>query len=206
MQAAQWRLSIDGHHRFVFGEPRLEGYVQIPWEVTIDFTVDGDSFSAGVGNARWLDKVTTGSAPQDWVECHLIAGSFLDADLHLRQLPRVRLARFPVAGAVEGAKLVIKPGYVQPGNYLAIQYSCSSDNPAANEWFLFAQRARNELGKRQDAETREAGDHRSAVVREVKPLPPEGELNLPLLDGWFFQQGTPDADYYARYRLQRLSP
>lgn len=204
--AGQWRLTIEGHHRFVFGERPLHGYVQIPWEVQIEFRVQQGEFSAGVGSARWLERVTTGGRPDGWIDCHLEPGSFLDAGLHLQQMPRVRLARFPVAGALEGDSLQLVPGYEPPGNFLAIQYSCTTDRPAAEEWFTFAQRARNEEGKRQGAETSERNGRRSAMVREVKTLPPGGPLTLPLQDGWYFREGTPDAVYFAQYRLQRIAP
>jgi len=199
----EWRLTIDGHHRFVFGDRVLHGYVQIPWQVIIDFTTSDGSFVAGAGSARWLDKVSSGSRPQGWIECHLEEGSYLDAGLHMQRMPRVRFAKFPVVGALEDGVLRIAPGYAPPGNYLAIRFGCQSDAPAAHNWFVFATRSRNEEGKRQDAETREQEPHREAVIREVKALPPEGELTLPLQDGWFFQQGKADSDYYAEYRLQR---
>lgn len=204
--AETWSLTIDGHHRFVFGERPLHGYVQIPWQVHIEFDIDQGRFSAGLGNARWLEPVASGGRPDGWVECHLEPGSYLDSSLQMRQMPRVRLARFPVAGALEGGVLTLVPGYEPPGNYLAIQYACVSEREAAGEWFTFAQRARNEEGKRQDADTREQGKRRSAVIREVKTLPPAGQLKLPLRDGWLFEQGQPDAVYFARYRLRLVAP
>jgi hypothetical protein len=68
---------------------------------------------------------------------------------------------------------------------------------------LFASRSKNEEGKRQDAEINEQGDYRSAVIREVKVLPPNDVVSMPLQDGWSFQQGHQEADYFATYQLTR---
>ena len=198
-----WRLQIEGHHRFVFGDQVLHGYVQIPWEVVLDFSISNGEFRSGVGSARWLDKTVTGSLPPQWIECRLQPGSYLDRNLKMREMPRVRFAKFPLAGALEKGQLQIQPGYQPPGNYLAISYGCDTRNPTASEWFIFATRARDEEGKRQDAETRVAGEHRSVAVREVKSLPPQNGLSLPLQAGWFFQQGSEESEYFAQYRLQR---
>lgn len=201
----KWRLNISGHHRFVFGDRVLHGFVQIPWEVSIEFAVRDGVFQRGVGSARWIDKVSTGSRPQGWISCELEEGSYLDAGLHLREMPRVRFAAFPLSGELADGVLKLQPGYQLPGNYLAIRYHCVTEQPAAVEWFLFASRSRNEEGKRQDAELRESGSHREASINEVQVLPPEEGLSLPLRDGWYFQQGDPQANYYARYSLQRLT-
>jgi len=198
-----WRLTIDGYHRFVFGDRVLHGYVQIPWQVELTFSIVEGRFAGGSGAARWLDRVSNGSRPAGWIDCHLLTGSYLDANLKLRQMPRVRFAQFPLAGALQDGTLQLKPGYSPPGNYLAIRFGCDTQQEGAGNWFFFAQRARNEEGKRQDAETREQGKVREARVNEVKALPPLEGLSLPLQDGWFFQQGQEGADYFARFLLQR---
>ena len=198
-----WRLTIDGHHRFVFGDQVLQGYVQIPWRVELTFSIVDGRFAGGSGVAQWLDRVSSGSRPSGWFNCRLLTGSYLDAGFNLREMPRVRLARFPLAGALRDGTLVIKPGYSLPGNYLAVRYGCESQREGAGNWFVFATRSRNEEGKRQDAETRELGNVREARINEVKALPPLEGLSLPLREGWFFHQGHEEADYFARYRLQR---
>lgn len=201
--AVDWRLTIEGHHRFVFGDRVLHGYVQIPWSVQLDFQVQPDGSIRGVGSARWLDKITTGSRPENWITCGLEQGSYLDSNLRMQETPRVRFARFPLVGQVDGQTLMLKPGYSPPGNYLAVTYACHSQNPTAGNWFVFAQRARNEEGKRQDAQTKEEQHVRNAKISEVKILPPATGLTLPLQEGWFFNEGTQDADYFAQFRLQR---
>lgn len=204
LAADQWKLTIDGHHRFVFGEPVLNGYVQIPWHVELNFSVEQGRFLSGSGTAGWVNRVSSASVPQDWIACELLAGSYLDAGLNLREMPRLRFSGFPLAGRLEQGVLYLRPGYDQPGNYLAVRYGCRSEQAGAGNWFTFAARARDELGLRQDAQTREAGDQREAWISEVKMIPPSDELVLPLQDGWYFQQGREDSNYFARYRLSKL--
>ena len=198
-----WELKIHGHHRYVFGDVILQGYVQLPWEVSISFTVDQGKFVAGSGLAQWQGGATNGSHPPQWFNCELLEGSYLDPNLKLLEMPRVRFSRFPIAGTIEQGQLTISPGYEVPGNYLAIRYGCETRDPGAVEWFLFASRSKNEEGKRQDAEINEQGEYRSAVIREVKVLPPNDVVSMPLQDGWSFQQGHQEADYFATYQLKR---
>lgn len=202
--AERWRLSISGHHRYIFGDRAIHGYLQIPWEVELQFSLLDGRFSGGSGLARWFDRVEYGSRPQGWIECRLREGSYLDANLRLRKMPRVRFERFPLSGRLEQGVLQLQPGYSPPGNYLAIRYGCESDQAAAGNWFLYASRARNEEGRRQDAETSQQGDHREATISEVKALPPLDGVTLPLREGWHFQQGNEDSAYFARYRLERV--
>ena len=89
------------------------------------------------------------------------------------------------------------------GNYLAVTYECETRDARASNWFTFAERGKQVLGKRQDAERRVDGDHRHARVREVATLPPEGSLTLPLVDGWRFSRGSADDDNWVSYRLSR---
>jgi len=201
--AESWELKIHGHHRYVFGDVILQGYVQLPWEVSVSFTVDQGEFVAGSGLAQWKGGATKGSHPPQWFNCELLEGSYLDPNLKLLEMPRVRFSRFPIAGTIEQGQLTIRPGYEVPGNYLAIRYGCETRDPGAVEWFLFASRSKNEEGKRQDAEINEQGDYRSAVIREVKVLPPNDVVSMPLQDGWSFQQGHQEADYFATYQLKR---
>ncbi|MGA0936762.1 MAG: hypothetical protein ACO3SM_02080 [Sedimenticolaceae bacterium] len=201
--AESWELKIHGHHRYVFGDVILQGYVQLPWEVSVTFTVDQGQFVAGSGLAQWKGSASKGSHPPQWFNCELLKGSYLDPNLKLLEMPRVRFSRFPIAGVIEQGQLTIRPGYEVPGNYLAIRYGCETRDPGAVEWFLFASRSKNEEGKRQDAEINEQGDYRSAVIREVKVLPPNDVVSMPLQDGWSFQQGHQEADYFATYQLTR---
>ncbi len=201
--AESWELKIHGHHRYVFGDVILQGYVQLPWEVSVTFTVDQGQFVAGSGLAQWKGSASMGSHPPQWFNCELLEGSYLDPNLKLLEMPRVRFSRFPIAGVIEQGQLTIRPGYEVPGNYLAIRYGCETRDPGAVEWFLFASRSKNEEGKRQDAEINEQGDYRSAVIREVKVLPPNDVVSMPLQDGWSFQQGHQEADYFATYQLTR---
>jgi len=201
--ADSWELKIHGHHRYVFGDVILQGFVELPWEVSVNFTVDQGRFVAGSGLAQWKGGAKKGSHPPQWFSCELLEGSYLDPNLKLLEMPRVRFSRFPIAGDLDQGLLTIRPGYEVPGNYLAIRYGCETRDPGAVEWFLFASRSKNEEGKRQDAELNEQGDYRSAVIREVKVLPPNDVISLPLQDGWSFQQGHQDADYFAVYELKR---
>jgi len=201
--ADSWELKIHGHHRYVFGDVILQGFVELPWEVSVNFTVDQGRFVAGSGLAQWKGGAKKGSHPPQWFSCELLEGSYLDPNLKLLEMPRVRFSRFPIAGDLDQGLLTIRPGYEVPGNYLAIRYGCETRDPGAVEWFLFASRSKNEEGKRQDAEISEKGNYRSAVIREVKVLPPNDVISLPLQDGWSFQQGHQDADYFAVYELKR---
>lgn len=204
MAADHWKLTIDGHHRFVFGEPVLNGYVQIPWHVELKFSIDQGRFVSGAGSARWVDRVSSGGVPQGWFSCELLSGSYLDASLHLREMPRLRFSGFPLAGKVEQGILYLRAGYEQPGNYLAVRYGCHTDQPGAGNWFTFAARAHDELGLRQDAQTRESAGRREALISEVKIIPPSDALTLPLQEGWYFQQGGEESNFYARYRLSKV--
>lgn len=201
--ADDWRLIIEGNHRYIYGDRALQGYVEIPWEVIIDFSVEQGQVLGAIGSARWLDKPNYGSVPANWFACELRNGSYLDANLRMLQMPRVRYSRFPLSGRVSDGLLELKPGYEAPGNYLAVTYGCQSDNPIAGNWFVFAQRARNEEGKRQDAETSTKGDHRQAQVSEVKLLPPAAAIQLPLDERWRFVQGARGEGDWAEYRLLR---
>lgn len=199
-----WRLEISGHQTFLFGESFLGGGVRIPWEVVIEFNVRQGQFGIGSGSARWLDRATAVSHPGDWFDCRQVAGSYLDSNLALHQTPRVRFAGFPVAGEVRDGRVTLQPGYEPPGNYLAVTYRCETDNPLADNWFAFAERGKQVFGKRQDAETSQEEGRLSARVREVAGLPPEGALDLPLVDGWRFVQGGEAADRQVRFALKRL--
>lgn len=199
-----WQLTIEGHQTFVFGEPGFGGGVRIPWEVVIQFQIRDDVFMIGSGSARWLDKITPLSSPPGWFDCRQVDGTYLDSNLVLHETPRVRFAGFPVAGSLDGGRVLLRPGYQPPGNYLAVTYECVTDNPSADGWFDLAERGKQVLGKRQDVETRRDGTRQVARVREVASLPPEAQLDLPLQDGWTFVQGSGNAASLVSYRLQRL--
>lgn len=200
-----WRLEIAGHQTFLFGEPTLGGGIRIPWGVVIDFDVSAGRFGVGSGTARWLDRVAAVSRPAGWFDCAQVQGSYLDSNLALHETPRVRFAAFPVAGGLRDGRIELRPGYQPPGNYLAVTYRCETQKPGADNWFALAERGKQVLGKRQDVETRRSGDTQTARVREVAALPPEGTLDLPLLDGWSFAQGDATSDRLVRYSLRRLN-
>jgi hypothetical protein len=198
-----WRLTIEGHQTFLFGEPRLGGGIRIPWEVVIEFEVRQGEYGLGSGSARWLGNEETLSRPPGWFACNQVDGTYLDSNLALHETPRVRFAAFPVAGELRDGRILLQPGYESPGNYLAVTYECVTENPIADNWFAVAERGKQVLGKRQDAETRVDGMRRVARVREVASLPPEGRLDLPLQDGWTFTRGTSDGASTVSYELHR---
>ena len=198
-----WQLQISGHHSFVFGESGFGGGVRIPWEVLIRFDISDGEYLLGSGSARWLGWEETVSRPGGWFDCRQVEGTYLDSNLNMHETPRVRFSGFPVAGSVEAGRVRLQPGYSAPGNYLAVTYECLTDNPGADNWFVFAERGKQVLGKRQDAETRSDADGLAARVREVAPLPPESGLDLPLLDGWTFAQGSEEGDRLVRFELRR---
>jgi hypothetical protein len=200
-----WRLTLNGHQSFVFGDDRLAGGLRVPWEVVIDFHVDDGEFLLGHGRARWIDKLDVISTPAGWFECRKVPGTYLDSNLVMHETPRVRLAAFPVAGAVDDGRVQLRPAFSTPGNYIALTYECETQNPTASNWFPFAERGKQILGKRQDIEIRQDGDHQWVRVREVMSLPPEEMLELPLRDGWTFVRGAPDAPRYVAYRLRKLA-
>jgi hypothetical protein len=199
-----WQLVIEGQQAFVFGEPGFGGGIRIPWRVVIEFEVQQGRYRIGSGSARWLGPPAPLSRPRGWFDCRQVEGSYLDSNLVMHETPRVRFARFPVAGQVIDGRVRLEPGYESPGNYLAVTYRCVTEHPGADNWFALAERGKQVLGKRQDSETRsEAGRH-TARVREVAALPPEARLDLPLQDGWTFSQGTADGVSSASYELKRL--
>lgn len=199
-----WELRIEGHQDFVFGEAGFGGGIRIPWEVVIGFEIGAGLYQLGSGTARWLEPAAPLSRPAGWFDCRQVDGSYLDSNLSLHETPRVRFPAFPVAGEVRGGRITLAPAYRPPGNYLAVTYRCETENPIASNWFAFAERGKQVMGKRQDAETGEDGERRSVRVREVASLPPESELDLPLSDGWQFSQGGADSDRAARYTLRRV--
>jgi hypothetical protein len=201
---ARWELSISGHNSYLFGEPGLGGGLRIPWEVVIQFQVEAGEYRIGSGRARWLDRVVPLSQPPGWFSCRQVAGTYLDSNLALHETPRVRFAGFPVAGEVRDARVVLQPGYRPPGNYLAVTYECTTENPRAYNWFPLGERGKQILGKRQDTERTQDGDRQHVRVREVASLPPEGSIELPLEDDWSFVQGGEDDASLVRYRLRRL--
>ena len=154
----RWQLQISGHNSYLFGEPGFGGGVRIPWEVVIQFEVQAAQYQLGSGTARWLDETTALSRPPGWFSCRPVEGTYLDSNLVLHQTPRVRFAGFPVAGEVRKHRVQLEPGYQPPGNYLAVTYECTTDNPLAYNWFPLAERGKQILGKRQDAEKQSAGD------------------------------------------------
>jgi hypothetical protein len=195
---------IQGHQTFVFGEPGFGGGIWIPREVVIEFEVQCGRYRIGIGSARWLGPPAPLSRPHGWFDCRQVDGSYLDSNLVMHETPRVRFARFPVAGQVVDGRVHLEPGYESPGNYLAVTYRCVTEHPGADNWFALAELGKQVLGKRQDSETRsEAGWH-PARVREVAVLPPEARLDLPLQDGWNFFQGTADGVSSVSYELKRL--
>ncbi len=200
----RWQLGISGHQSFVFGDARFGGGVWIPWEVMIRFEVRDGEYLLGSGSARWRGDERSVSWPDGWFSCAQVEGTYLDSNLELHQTPRVRFTGFPVAGRVHDGRILLRPGYSPPGNYLAVTYECLTENPAADNWFLFAERGKQVFGRRQDAETWRDGGHMVARVREVGTLPPESELDLPLEDGWTFSQGAGEDLRSLTLRLQRL--
>ncbi|MCB1803249.1 MAG: hypothetical protein KDI82_16275 [Gammaproteobacteria bacterium] len=199
----RWRLSIDGHNSYLFGEPQLGGGVRIPWQVDIEFRVRDGQFELGTASARLDGDAEPLSYPPSWFDCRQVEGTYLDSSLSLHETPRIRFAKFPVAGEVDGKVVRLRPGYEPPGNYLAVTYECVAADGRASEWFGLAERGKQVMGKRQDAEKQSRADGLHARVREVVALPPESSLELPLVDGWQFSFGTPQEQSWRRYRLVR---
>ena len=199
----RWRLTITGHNTYLFGEPQLGAGLRMPWEVVVGFRIRDGAFELGNGRARVAGEAVSLSHPPGWLDCRPVDGTYLDSSLTLHETPRIRFAAFPVAGEVDGQAVTLRPGYRPPGNYLAVTYECETQDPRAGNWFTFAERGKQVLGKRQDAERRVDGDHRHARVREVVVLPPEESLTLPLIDGWQFTLGSADDDRWVSYRLRR---
>lgn len=200
----RWQLRLSGHQSFVFGETGFGGGVRIPWEVVIEFQIRDGEYLIGSGRARWLDRVIALSYPSGWFSCKPVDGTYLDSNLALHETPRVRFSGFPVAGELDAGRVRLQPGYSSPGNYLAVTYECTTDNPVADNWFPLAERGKQVMGKRQDAETRRDGVRQVARVREVAALPPVSQMDLPLQADWSFAQGSDDAASFVSYQLQRL--
>lgn len=199
-----WQLRINGHHDFVFGDFRLAGWLRLPWQVDIRFTVAEGEWLNGTGKSRWSGQAQAYSQPNGWIDCKLLRGTFLDGGMNLRETPHMRYPGFPVGGQVNETMVTLQPGYQEPWNYLAVTYTCKTDNALADNWFMFADRAKQELGKRQDAETNTDGNQRKVSVREVVVIPPEGPLTIPLQHGWSFTQGGSANHQSRRFRLTKL--
>lgn len=199
-----WELKIDGHHTYLFGERGFGGGIRVPWEVVISFAVDRGEAGVASGTSRWLAQDEPVSAPQGWFTCRRVDGSYLDSNLQLHETPRVRFAAFPVAVRIEDGRVILRPGYRPPGNYLAVTYFCESNATTTDNWFAVAERAKQVHGKRQDVELQENGGQRAARVREVAALPPERLIELPLVDGWSFSEGDEQSLRVTRYLLRRI--
>lgn len=166
---------------------------------------DGE-FLSGQGEMAWLAPAENYSHPPGWFNCRLTKGTFLDRQLHLRDTPWVRYPRFAVAGRVVDGEVHLRPALERPGNFLAVTYRCESDNPVAENWFLFAGRASQEGGRRQDARTGSDGDRSWAEVKELRLVPPESTLTLNLRDGLVLVIGDAETLDQTVYRLERLPP
>lgn len=199
----RWRLTITGHNTYCYGEPQVGGGLRLPWETVIGFRIDAGAFELGNGRARISGPTANVSHPPGWVQCEQVQGSYLDSSLMLHETPCIRFAAFPVAGEVVDGRVVLRPGYRPPGNYLAPTYECMLRDSRAGHWFALAERSKQVLGKRQDAEKQIDGERLTARVREVVVLPPEASLTLPLKAGWQFTDGLPDDDRHVVYRLAR---
>lgn len=200
----RWRLSIEGHRTFVFGDGRLGAGLRIRWRSEIRFVLKAGEFLSGRGESAWIAPVENYSHPPSWFECRLTDGTFLDRNLKLRHTPWVRYPQFAVAGRVNDSEVELLPAMTGPGNFLAVTYRCQSDNPIADNWFTFAARARQEGGRRQDANTGREGDRRWAEIKEVRLIAPNAGLRLPLRDGLVLAVGAHDSLDRTEYRLQRL--
>jgi hypothetical protein len=200
----RWRLSIEGHRTFVFGDGRLGAGLRIRWRSEIRFVLKAGEFLSGRGESAWLKPVQKYSHPPGWFDCRLTDGTFLDRNLKLRHTPWVRYPEFAVAGRVSGEGVELLPAMGGPGNFIAVTYRCQSDSPIADNWFPFAARARQEGGRRQDASTGQEGDRRWAEIKEVRLIAPNSSLHLPLREGLVLALGDRDGLDRTEYRLQRL--
>lgn len=201
----RWRLTITGHNTYLYGEPQLGGGLQIPWEIVINFQIRGGNYELGNGRARLSGEAVRLSHPPGWVDCKKVSGTYLDRSLTMHNTPRIRFPVFPVAGAVDSeGHIELRPAYQPPGNYLAVTYECETEGVRASEWFGRAERGKQVMGKRQDAEKRVEGERRHVRVREVVGLPPDGGLTLSLVDGWQFTRGSADDAQWISYRLDRV--
>ncbi|MGB5611083.1 MAG: hypothetical protein WBM67_00380 [Sedimenticolaceae bacterium] len=99
-----WRLTIEGHQTFLFGEPRLSGGIRIPWEVVIEFEVRQGEYGLGSGSARWLGNEETLSRPPGWFACSQVDGTYLDSISRCtkRRVCGLPLSRLPASCATAG--------------------------------------------------------------------------------------------------------
>lgn len=202
----RWRLSIEGHRTFAFGDQRLSAGLRMSWRGEIRFVIRDGQFLSGQGEMAWVAPAEEHSHPPQWFDCRLSDGTFLDRHLNLRDTPWVRYPKFRVSGQVNDRELLLRPALSLPGNFVAVTYHCETDNPIAENWFAFAARARQEGGFRQDAVTGRDGDHRWAEIKELRLIPPRSTLSLalPLREGQVLAIGDRDTLDRTEYRLQRL--
>lgn len=204
-QDGHWKLTIEGHHDFVYGDFRLAGWLRLPWQVEITFDIKHGQWLNGTGKSYWQQTSTSSSQPKEWVSCQLINGTYMNASMSIQKTPHMRFPAFPVSGQLKNGLLSIEPGYQDPWNYLAVTYRCHTDIQIADNWFTFAERAKQEEGKRQNADTRIQGKTRFAKIKEVKLIPPEGTLTIPLQHGWSFTTGNDKTHFRAKYSLKRIT-
>ena len=202
----KWALDISGEQRFSYGDHRIQGSVTLPWKVEINFSIDetNKEFLVGFGRASFEKKPQYNSIPENWIQCEIQDGTFLTAGLKEVSLPTIRFEKFPIGGEILGEKILLKPGFDAPGNYLAVKYKCKTDKPAAVEWFDFAKMAKEEQGKRQSAWETVKENHREVLISEVKIIPPQDAIEIPLQNGWSFSQGTDDSEFKVNYNLKKL--
>lgn len=199
-----WRFTLSGHNTYLYGEPDLGGGLRMRWEVVIEFDIRDGVFVAGNGRSHWIGPPQALSNPVGWFRCTQVEGSYLDSNLNLHETPHARFTAFPVVGEVQAQTVTLRPAYGIPGNYLAVTYECASEQAPGDNWFAVAERGKQTMGKRQDAERVGHDGVPRVRVREVVGLPPDASVELPLSDGWTFATGGDDDYSPVRYRLQRL--
>ncbi len=205
----RWLLRIDGRDQLEFGLENLAGGIRLNWSSSLEFRIENGRFLRGSGRAELLPEMEPVSRPEGVFDCAPSAGVFASRSGQSFEIPHLRYRAFPMRGEVrngeQGWRVRLQPDLKYPGNYVAVMYRCSTDHEQSEVWLEASPRIARELGKRQNAETRQDEGGFQVTVKEVKTLPPGPLLELPLQDGLEF---TLDSEYglrRLRYRLDRLA-
>lgn len=201
----RWRLTLDGSDRLAFGTRILAGGIIIGWQSVLEFQIRDGAFVQGSGRSRIVGDESPYSRPEGMFQCVQERGTFAAAGGKLSSTPHLRYRAFPVEGAVEAGDTVhLVPMMDFPGNYVAAIYRCETRNTLGDIWTARGDLVGRELGLRQNSSVElEAGVY-SARVKEVRQISPDGELRLPLREGWRGEWGDARLGRVVALTLERI--
>lgn len=204
IQDGEWLLTVEGNELMVFGTSRLAGGLRVQWQTQWTFVVDQGRFKSGSGSSQLINEPEPFSRPGHMFECTSEEGTFVSASQQIHTTPHVRLAGFPVAGAVEKGQVILESTVDFPGNYVAVVYRCETENSVGDIWLQRGPLVGLERARRQNAETRTENGKYLARIKEVRMIPPQGRITVPLIDGWTMESVDDTRERAVSYSLKRL--